>query len=150
MTSSPWGFEWLLLGSKVSSFDPYFEGWGRLKQQVKHGANFVKTPLAGRWCRLEPHHSQPRYSFWSMLESCQRSAGWGSSIFCCCFKCWMFDRIFRRKIPSCENLVSEATDRAHRIGQHRTVLLAATLLKPLWLQLLGRHSDPRVIQMMWN
>ena len=33
------------------------------------------------------------------------------------FKCWMFDRIFRRKIPSCENLVSEATDRAHRIGQ---------------------------------
>ena len=53
------------------------------------------------------------------------------------------------KIPSCLKLAaSEATDRAHRIGQHRTVLLGSEL-KHCDFNCF-RHSDPRVIQMMWN
>lgn len=110
MTSSPGGFEWILLGSKVSSFDPYFEGWGRLKQQAKHG-EICENPLPGRWCRLEPHHSQPRYSFWSMLESCQRSAGWGVLNFIVFLKCWMLDGVWGERSPAVH--VSEATDRAN-------------------------------------
>ena len=60
---------------------------------------------------------------------------------------------FAEKDPQLWKLaVSEATDRAHRIGQHRTVLLAASLLKHCGFNCFinFRHSDPRVIQMMWN
>ena len=109
-------------------------GWNNKQNTVQIS---WKTPLAGRWCRLEPHHSQPRYSFWSMLESCQRSAGWGSSIFCCCFN----DHVeclteFGRKDPQLFKIGCFWGNRSCPSNRSTSHCATWQWVETLWLQLL--------------